>query len=1199
MNEEEEDKFLKENPVVFKKFIVKRKFGEGAFGEVYLGQTIEKKEYVALKVEPKKIAKPILQNEAFTLFNLAGPGIPAVKSFGKVKNYNVLVEPLLGKSLFDIFAENHKEMPMEDICLIAQQVLDRIQWVHSKFIVHRDIKPDNFLIGKKDPNVIYLIDFGLSQKYRSGLSGKHIRFGFTGKLTGTVRFASANALRGGEQSRRDDIESIGYMLVYFMKKRLPWQGVTGTRKMERYLKIYKMKKNTTPEELCKGLPDEMKDYITYAKKLEFEQEPNYNYLRKLFKSILKRIHKTKDQLVFSWIKLQDIPNLKNPVNPSSRRESPQSRIYKKIKNSLEKERNMSSDSNDSKGSYQQVYSQANAPNIKKVNLNSIPDSELDQEQEKKINKRKLKAKEELNTMIANLDTFVDENAVDFENEVLIRGSKDIGENTLSKNTFDMNMSPKSNNLIKKNKNLINNFLENLELNNNKDNTKENKDLDNIKKNINEEIKEIPRNEDDFIDNNKNNKNVFNDNNININYNINNKKENSKNDDNNININLNINKDNKLDHNINNLLNQPLNNKNQIQNIPNNSDNIETNNNKKNNNINPIFNSINNMIFKENNDEIINQLDNNEKNFDNKINKINEFPDGEKENDDKKISLKISNLEGKEFTFNESLNFKQLQKNEKQISDIIPESQEKILSADNKKNDNNYQKYLGNNKPIKNFNLYEQVNSIMNSQYFPGNNQSNLNQNNQSNQNNLNNQNKINAKKIMKPSLDKNINVINNNPNINKMKLNQNMKIRKVNNPQKQRGIKKLNYGNISKNSKDFNFTDINLTNFPNDNNNNITNNKNYINNEKILSPNSNKMIKKVVLNKANNNNNNNVNINMQRNKNVVKLIEPINTDNNMKPKYNNLTFEQNLGKIPIDGLNNMPNNKMINPKEIKKKKIQNNNIRAMNDNVITNKNNMGNNITNININIRNNYVQNNENNNTIKKNNKNNIKGHPNMRKNNTTNQLQNMMNAKRINLNPNLKKNSPNNSNRFQPRIIGNNNQNITNINNINNLNNNLYQNNQRIINLPSNIPKNNLNIMINNPNQIKNINKQTLNNNYNMNNLNNLNQIQFQADPNLVKIKYANSAKNAYAIQFNNKLGTNIPPNMSILNNNNNMINPNKNYAIGMPSKIQMNNYPNINPNMGIKYNNNTFNINNNLQNINNNNLNYPMYQYQPQII
>ena len=132
----------------------------------------------------------------------------------------------------------------------------------------------------------------------------------------------------------------------------------------------------------------------------------------------------------------------------------------------------------------------------------------------------------------------------------------------------------------------------------------------------------------------------------------------------------------------------------------------------------------------------------------------------------------------------------------------------------------------------------------------------------------------------------------------------------------------------------------------------------------------------------------------------------------------------------------------------------------------------------------------------------------------------------------------------------------------------------------------------MINNPNQIKNINMKTLNNNYNMNNLN---QIQFPTNPNMVKNKYPNSTKNAYAIQYT-KLGGN-ESNMPIRNNND-MINPNVNYAIGMPSKIQMNNYPNINPNNGMKYNNNTFTINNNVQKLNNN-LNYPMYPYQPQII
>ena len=217
METEDENKFLKDNHILFKKYQVKKKLGEGAFGDIYLGQQISNKEYVAIKIEYRNIIKPILESESFILYSIAGPGIPEVKSFGKTKKYNILVEPLLGKSLFDIFTENHKNMNIIDACLIGKQVIDRIQWIHSKYIVHRDIKPDNFLIGRKDPNVIYLIDFGLSKKYRSTTTGKHIRFGFTGKLTGTVRFASANALRGGEQSRRDDIESIGYMMVYFLK----------------------------------------------------------------------------------------------------------------------------------------------------------------------------------------------------------------------------------------------------------------------------------------------------------------------------------------------------------------------------------------------------------------------------------------------------------------------------------------------------------------------------------------------------------------------------------------------------------------------------------------------------------------------------------------------------------------------------------------------------------------------------------------------------------------------------------------------------------------------------------------------------------------------------------------------------------------------------------------------------------------------
>ena len=448
MEDEEEDQFIKENPIIFKKYKVIKKLGEGAFGDVYLGKKIDNNSYVAIKVEQRKIIKPILKTEAFLLYSIAGLGIPEVKSFGKVKNYNILIEPLLGRSLFDIFTENNKEMAMGDVCLIAIQVIDRIQWIHSKYIVHRDIKPDNFLIGRKDPNVLYLIDFGLSKKYRSSTTNKHIRFGFTGKLTGTVRFASANALRGGEQSRRDDIESIGYMLVYFLKKRLPWQGIAGNKKMERYLKIYKLKKNTTPEELCSGLPPEMVEYMSYSKSLEFEQEPDYNYLRKLFNKMLKRIHNSNDILVFSWIKSKDLPNLKNPVNPATRKDSPQSRIYKKIKSNLERERNLSSDSDSKNGSYQQVYTQAMTPNTN-LNIvqsnNNIFESELEIKSEKKFNKKLLKSKEGLYTTVANLEATVDENVVDFENQRMKRGSKDIGDYKNNSNKKLGNMLKNKNN----------------------------------------------------------------------------------------------------------------------------------------------------------------------------------------------------------------------------------------------------------------------------------------------------------------------------------------------------------------------------------------------------------------------------------------------------------------------------------------------------------------------------------------------------------------------------------------------------------------------------------------------------------------------------------------------------------------------------------------------------------------------------------
>ena len=142
---------------------------------------------------------------------------------------------LLGKSLEDIFQEQKKKFSIKTVSMLAIQMLERIEFIHSKFIIHRDIKPDNFVMGLDKKNyIVHILDFGLSKKYRSIKTRQHIKFTSNKKLTGTARYASINALKGNEQSRRDDLEAIGYVLMYFLKGSLPWQGLQVNKGEDRY-----------------------------------------------------------------------------------------------------------------------------------------------------------------------------------------------------------------------------------------------------------------------------------------------------------------------------------------------------------------------------------------------------------------------------------------------------------------------------------------------------------------------------------------------------------------------------------------------------------------------------------------------------------------------------------------------------------------------------------------------------------------------------------------------------------------------------------------------------------------------------------------------------------------------------------------------------------------------------------------------------
>ena len=155
--------------------------------------------------------------------------------------------------------------------------------------IHRDIKPDNFLMGLgRRSNVVYIIDFGLAKRYRDPKTHVHIMYRENKHLTGTPRYASINNHLGIEQSRRDDLESLGYVFMYFLRGSLPWQGLRANTKKQKYQKIMEKKMATPIDLLCKGFPDEFRIYFEYCRALRFADKPDYSYLRRLFKDLALR-----------------------------------------------------------------------------------------------------------------------------------------------------------------------------------------------------------------------------------------------------------------------------------------------------------------------------------------------------------------------------------------------------------------------------------------------------------------------------------------------------------------------------------------------------------------------------------------------------------------------------------------------------------------------------------------------------------------------------------------------------------------------------------------------------------------------------------------------------------------------------------------------------------------------------------------------
>lgn len=225
--------------------------------------------------------------------------------FGQEGLHNILVIDLLGPSLEDLFDHCGRRFTIKTVVMVAKQMLSRVQTIHERNLIYRDIKPDNFLIGRpgtKASSVIHVVDFGMAKQYRDPKTKQHIPYRERKSLSGTARYMSINTHLGREQSRRDDLEALGHVFMYFLRGGLPWQGLKAATNKQKYEKIGEKKQTTAIKDLCEGFPEEFNKYLTYVRNLGFEDTPDYDYLRELFTQALKNAGEVEDG-EYDWMKI--------------------------------------------------------------------------------------------------------------------------------------------------------------------------------------------------------------------------------------------------------------------------------------------------------------------------------------------------------------------------------------------------------------------------------------------------------------------------------------------------------------------------------------------------------------------------------------------------------------------------------------------------------------------------------------------------------------------------------------------------------------------------------------------------------------------------------------------------------------------------------------------------------------------------------
>ncbi|WEW61566.1 Casein kinase I isoform epsilon [Emydomyces testavorans] len=290
------------------------RLGSGGFGEVWEAIDIKSSQPVALKLEHVRSSHSgSLQNEIDIYRELAGrAGIPKLYWSGQECDYHVMVFELLGPNLEDLFNYCGRHFSLRTVLMLADQLIHRFQYIHSKGYIHQDVKPENLLMGRgKQGNIVYITDIGLAEDFTDKAARRYGRRPERdGPVLGTARYASINAHRGVDQSPADDMEALGYVFVYFLQEgHLPWKGLEARSRSERELAILRKKQSTSSHDLCKGLPDEFAKYFDHIKtSRENDGGVDYRYLLRMFRSLFLR-HGFQYDNVYDWTVLKYMEHL--------------------------------------------------------------------------------------------------------------------------------------------------------------------------------------------------------------------------------------------------------------------------------------------------------------------------------------------------------------------------------------------------------------------------------------------------------------------------------------------------------------------------------------------------------------------------------------------------------------------------------------------------------------------------------------------------------------------------------------------------------------------------------------------------------------------------------------------------------------------------------------------------------------------------